>query len=165
MYTLIKFLTSINDPKKLKEFTMNELKKIVKNINYKMMKKLDDETYRNVIKEDKDIFKKFSKLDDKGSMLECIKFKNLAYNEIIEFLENLINNNDELDDNLCYKLIKRLLSSIDEKTMKKIMLKKDKLEGFLNTNVIERLENIDRYIDGYENFIRNLNILLDQYND
>ena len=160
--SIFNFIKTLKDPKNIKMLSDEELKRIVTDVNYRFIKKMKSEKYQELLVEDERLFEKISKVKDKDEMIECLRFKDLNYDQIISALK-CIQQNTKVDNELTKKILFTILNEVGKEDLEKLFSKKDILEDFLSKSILDHLKNLNPTEGKCERFLRNLNTLVDQY--
>ena len=160
---ILNFIHVLMNPKDINNLNQKEIKELAENLNYKFIKKLEGDNYRDLLDSSDDLFKRlFDNIDNKKDVIECIKFDLLKFTEIVSILK--LSSNYDLSKEEKIKLIMSLLSKVGSSNLLKKIHKEGLFKDLISDGVIDHIQNL-KEITGYSNkFLENLNTIIDLVN-
>lgn len=159
------FINFLKDPNYINRISDYQIKKIIKEVNHNVLKKLNSTKYKKIINGNNgEIFEKLCELQEKDvNVLECFKFDELTKDQFKKCLQVLLNSNNKVEKDYLEKknVLDKILYEVDPDRLDKLKHTKEigdltssqKVKDYLATSIKEGGKN--------HIFIENANIIID----
>jgi DNA-binding phage protein len=166
MNAVYSFLRVLNDPKEIENIEDEEVLEIAKNINFNIVKHLNESRHSKILRENdeeliKEVIKKANSKDNIEMLLDSLKIQCLMGKELYMLIKNIMDSIDNKES--VVKFLIQILHEVDESHLRDFLsLIKDKNENTLLKELIKMAELILDTKTIKNKFSRNLNTIIEE---
>lgn len=166
MSAVYSFLKILNDPKEIENIDDEEVLDIAKNINFNIVKHLNDSRHSKILRENdeeliNEVIEKANSKKNIGLLLDSLKIQCLIGKELYMLIKNIMNSIDNKEN--LVKFLIQIFNEVDDSHLRDFLdLVKKKNENTLLKELVKMAELILDTKTIKNKFSRNLNTIIEE---